>query len=174
MRSRWSAVCFRRKGLSCEWTLTDGDLTKRVLAVASAGGHWQQLMLLRPAYAHHDVHYVTTLEGLPALFDVQPAFTVPDCNRNTPLRTVSCAAAIFWRILQTRPTVVVSTGALPGVIALAFGRMMGARTVWVDSVANAEEMSSSGRMARRFAHLCFVQWKGPADAEGVLYAGSLL
>ena len=32
---------------------------KRVLAVASAGGHWVQLMRLRPAFGEDDVTYVT-------------------------------------------------------------------------------------------------------------------
>lgn len=149
-------------------------VTKKVLALASAGGHWQQLMLLRPAYAQNDVLYLTTLEGLADQFDAKPAMTIPDCNRNTPFKLVSCAFVLLVRILRFRPDVVISTGALPGVLALAIGRALGARTIWVDSVANAEEMSSSGRMARRFAHLRLSQWKTPAEAEGAEYAGSLL
>lgn len=131
-------------------------------------------MLLRPAFAHHQVVYLNTLEGLAAQFDAAPAFVVPDCNRNTPLQVLLCAGALMVRMLRFRPHVVISTGALPGVLALAIGRLMGARTIWVDSVANAEEMSSSGRMARHVAHLRLSQWKTPAEAEGAEYAGSLL
>lgn len=147
---------------------------KRVLAVASGGGHWQQLMQMRPAFAEHDVRFMTTLPGLPERFDAHPAVIVPDCNRNEKIAIVRAAFAIGCEILRRRPHVVVSTGALPGVMALALGRLVGARTIWVDSVANAEEMSMSGRLARRFAHLWLSQWEHVAAAEGAEYAGAVL
>ena len=149
-------------------------MVKRVLAVASGGGHWQQLMQLRAAFTHHDVRYVTTLAGLAEEFSVSPAHLVPDCNRNERLRIVMSALSVGWLLLRHRPHVVISTGALPGVIALAFGRLLGARTIWVDSVANAEEMSASGRLARRFATVLFSQWEAVAEAEGAEYAGAVL
>jgi UDP-N-acetylglucosamine:LPS N-acetylglucosamine transferase len=149
-------------------------MSKRILAVASAGGHWQQLMLLRAAYTHHSVHYVTTLPGLADQFDARPSTQIPDCNRDTPVQAIKSVFALLAVILRVRPHVVISTGALPGVIALAMGRLIGARTIWVDSVANAEEMSSSGRLAKRFAHLRLSQWETPARAEGAEYAGSVL
>ena len=82
--------------------------------------------------------------------------------------------AIGWLVLRRRPHVVISTGALPGVIALAFGRMTGAETVWIDSVANAEEMSMLGRLARRFATHWLSQWEHVAEAEGAEFIGSVL
>ena len=149
-------------------------MTKRVLAVASGGGHWQQLMQMREAFQSAKVTYVTTLEGLPEEFDAAPARIVPDCNRDEKLAMIGTAWKLFWLVLTTRPHVVISTGALPGVIALAIGRMVGARTIWVDSVANAEEMSLSGRTARRVADLWLTQWEHVAEAEGAEYAGSVL
>jgi hypothetical protein len=147
---------------------------RRVLAVASAGGHFNQLMQLRPGFAGHDVLYLTTLEGLAAQFGAAPAARIPDCNANTPLRVLACLAVTGWRVLRFRPDVVISTGALPGVIALAWGRMIGARTLWIDSIANAETLSASGRLARRLAHLTLSQWPAVAAAEGVGYEGSVL
>lgn len=147
---------------------------KRIVAIASAGGHFNQLMLLRPGYAHHDVTYLTTLPGLAAQFGALPAHQIPDCNADTPVRALGAGLAIFWRILRLRPHVVISTGALPGVMALAAGRVLGAHTIWVDSVANAEELSASGRLARRFVHLTLSQWPEVAEAAGVAHEGSIL
>lgn len=147
---------------------------RRVLAVASAGGHWQQLMEIRPAFAGHTVQYVTTLDGLPAQFEAHPATIVRDCNRDAPLAVLVCLAQLVICVLRTRPHVVISTGALPGVIALALGRLVGARTIWVDSVANAETMSMSGKLARRFAHLWLSQWEHVATQAGATYLGRVL
>ena len=149
-------------------------MPKRILAIASGGGHWQQLMLLRPAFEGHDVIYMTTLAGLPDQFGAHPHAIVPDCNRDAKLAILRCGAVLSARMLRFRPHVVITTGALPGVMALAFGRALGARTIWVDSVANAEEMSMSGKLARRVAHLWMSQWEHVAEASGADYAGAVL
>ena len=149
-------------------------MRKRILAVASGGGHWQQLMLMRDAFAGHDVTYATTLAGLPERFGAAPAVIVPDCNRSERLAMLRSAAALGRLVIRVRPQVVISTGALPGVMALGLGRAVGARTIWVNSVANAEEMSMSGRMARRVAHLWLSQWEHVAREAGAEYAGAVL
>ena len=133
-----------------------------------------QLQMLRPAFDHHDVAWITTLPGLTEQANAQPGYVVPDCNRNTPVRMLRCGFALIRYFVRHRPDVVVTTGAMPGLIALALGRLLGARTIWVDSIANAEEMSASGRLARHFATHRFSQWRHVAAAEGVDHAGSIL
>lgn len=147
---------------------------RRVLAVASGGGHWEQLMLLRPAFGCCEIRYVTTVPGLPELHDAAPAAIVPDCNRDRPLLALRSVTGIARQVAAFRPHVVISTGALPGVIALAIGRATGARTVWIDSIANSEEMSLSGQIARRVADLWISQWPEVARRSGAIYAGSIL
>ena len=149
-------------------------MTRRVLAVASAGGHWMQLMMLRPAFDHHEVTWLTTLPGLAEQAEADEAYVIPDCNRDTPLQVARCTAALARHVLRLRPHVVISTGALPGVIAMTLARPLGARTIWVDRIANAEEMSASGRLARRVATHRLSQWRSVAQAEGADYAGSIL
>lgn len=149
-------------------------MVKRILAVASGGGHWQQLMLMRPAFEGHQVKFLTTLPGLPEQFGAAPATIIPDCNRDEKVAMVKCAMALSREMLRVRPHLVISTGALPGVMALALGRAIGARTIWVDSVANAEEMSMSGRLARRVATLWMSQWDHVAEEAGAEYAGAVL
>jgi UDP-N-acetylglucosamine:LPS N-acetylglucosamine transferase len=131
-------------------------------------------MLMRPGFEDNSVVFATTLPGLPEQFDAHPFKIIPDCNRNEKLSIVTCAFALLVLIIRTRPHIVISTGALPGVIGLALGRMIGARTIWVDSVANAEEMSMSGKLAKRVAHLWLSQWEHVAKEAGAEYAGAVL
>lgn len=149
-------------------------MNKRIVAVASGGGHWQQLMLMREAFSGCETLYLTTLPGLPEQFGLISARIIPDCNRNEKFKAMKASLSILWIMLKVRPHIVISTGALPGVIALAFGRLVGARTIWVDSVANAEEMSMSGLLARRLAHLWLSQWEHVARDSGAEYAGATL
>ena len=59
-------------------------------------------------------------------------------------------------------------------IALALGRLFGARTLWVDSIANSERLSGSGEIARRFAHQVITQWPDLAHGNDPAYWGSVL
>jgi UDP-N-acetylglucosamine:LPS N-acetylglucosamine transferase len=132
-------------------------------------------MQIRPAFEGHRTFYLTTMPGLAAEDGLAAeSAVVPDCNRDAPLRMLAAALRVGAHLLRHRPHVVISTGALPGVIALALGRLLGARTIWIDSIANAEEMSMSGRLARRVAHLWLSQWPHVAEAEGATYAGAVL
>lgn len=151
----------------------NGARKQRLMAVASAGGHWDQMMHLRPAFAATDACFVTTMQGLADRAGIT-AHVVPDCNRNEPVRAVLSALAILWLVVRRRPDVIISTGALPGLIALMIGRRLGAKTIWVDSVANAEEISLAGQKARRHADVWLSQWPQVAAASGAHYWGSVL
>jgi UDP-N-acetylglucosamine:LPS N-acetylglucosamine transferase len=146
---------------------------QRVLAVASSGGHWVQLRRLSPAFEDQDVAYVTTDPGYRRDVGSARFYTVRDANRWNKLAVVRCALAMFSVLLRERPSVVISTGAAPGYLAIRLGARMGARTVWIDSVANVEELSLSGRMASAVADLCLTQWPHLAGGR-VHYLGAVL
>ena len=147
---------------------------KRLLALASAGGHWSQLMLMRPAFADAEVFYASTMKGAGDLYALERYRAVPDCNRNERVKIVACAAAILWLMIRVRPHVVVTTGALPGLIALAIGKFFGAKTVWIDSVANSFELSMAGASAHKYAAVWLSQWPEVAETTGAGYQGSVL
>jgi UDP-N-acetylglucosamine:LPS N-acetylglucosamine transferase len=147
---------------------------KRVLAIASGGGHWQQLMRLRPAFDGSHTIYVTTNPAYSADVPGHELFVVKDANRNQPLNLARSTLGMLLRVFKTRPDVVISTGAAPGLLGLFFGRLVGAKTIWVDSIANAEKVSLSGRIALKFAHTVLTQWPHLARAGGPQHRGSIL
>lgn len=132
------------------------------------------MMALRGAFAGCDILFATTLKGLPEEFDAAPAIIIPECNRNSAWRIPWTAGRLFVTMVRFRPDVVISTGALPGVIALSLAKLFRCRTIWVDSLANAEEMSMSGKLAQRFADLWLSQWPHVARKEGAGYMGAIL
>ncbi len=76
--------------------------------------------------------------------------------------------------LEERPDVVVSTGALPGFFGVVLGKRLGAKTIWVDSLANVEELSLSGEKVGPHADLWLTQWEELAYPGGPRYAGTVL
>jgi len=84
------------------------------------------------------------------------------------------ALRMFFLVLKIRPEIVISTGAAPGYFAVRFGHMFGARTVWVDSLANVTELSRAGRMAGPYCDLWLTQWPDLASQGGPRYAGQVI
>ena len=146
----------------------------KVLAIASGGGHWVQLLRLQPAFAGCQVLYATVQDGYRTQVDDAPFYVVPDCNRWDKLSVLRCAFRMGLLLLRLRPDVIVTTGAAPGYLAVHLGRWLGARTVWLDSIANADELSMSGRMAGKKAHLWLTQWAHLQGAKGPRYCGNVL
>ena len=144
-------------------------------AVASGGGHWVELMRLAEAFDGRDVAYVSVDPELAADVPGRTYHHVVDATRWEKLRLLRCAAKVLWIVLCERPRVVVSTGAAPGWFALLFGRhLFNARTVWVDSIANAERISMSGARAGAVADLWLTQWPEVAHEDGLEYVGNVL
>lgn len=148
----------------------------RIVAAASGGGHWEQIMLLREAFSEHKVYYLTTNAELISRANINPidSYVVSDCNRSTPFAALgSCARAIRF-VLSVRPDVVISTGALPGLFCVITARLIGRKAIWIDSIANVEKLSMCGTVATRVASLCLTQWEHLATERGPKYAGSVL
>lgn len=148
--------------------------SRRAFLVASHGGHWVQLRRLAPAFEGMDVWYVTTTAKVREEVASAPVLIVPDANLNEKLRLLLLAGRMLWLTLRYRPRVVMSTGAAPGFFALMFGKLIGARTIWVDSLANAERMSVSGAKVRPFADLWLTQWPEVASPFGPFYKGAVI
>lgn len=155
----------------------------RVLAVASTGGHWVQLFRMRLAWSGCDVHYATTVEGFrdPVAADArrrgEPATSyhvLPDANRWQKARLGYLLLAVAALVVRVRPDVVISTGAAPGYFALRIARLLGAKTIWIDSIANAEQLSLSGQRIGPSADVWLTQWQELAKPGGPDFWGSVL
>jgi len=146
----------------------------RILAVASGGGHWVQLLRLRPAFEGHRVTYVTVRHGYAADVPGERVRTVVDATRWNKFKLALMGAKLLWIVLTERPDVVVSTGAAPGYFAIRFGKLIGARGVWLDSIANVEQLSMTGELAGRKADLWLTQWEHLEREGGPQYVGAVV
>lgn len=146
---------------------------KKVLAVASAGGHWVQLLRLRPAFEGASVEYMSTAQFNTDELNA-PLHVVTDANLSEKLKTIKMFAQVLWVIIKTRPDVIISTGAAPGFAAIMFGRLLGMRTMWLDSIANSEELSKSGKMAKPWADAWLTQWSNLSSKTGPSWWGAVL
>lgn len=149
-------------------------MVQKVLLVSSHGGHWVQIRKMSSAFDGMDIHYMTTTNGVKDEVYPAPLYVIPDAHLDEKLSLIFLSLKIFFIMFRLRPDIVMSTGAAPGFFSLLIGKLFGAKTIWVDSVANVEQLSVSGRKVKRFADLWLTQWKHLAKPEGPFYKGSVL
>jgi UDP-N-acetylglucosamine:LPS N-acetylglucosamine transferase len=82
-------------------------------------------------------------------------------------------------ILQTveyhqkeKPDAIITTGAAPGLICVFAGWLLRRKTIWIDSIANVNRLSLSGRIAALFVSRVYTQWQHLAT-DKIHYAGDI-
>lgn len=132
-----------------------------------------QLLRLRAAWAGHDVTYATVHAAQAVEVAPAPLLTFRDVSRADVWRLPLTVIDIIVILLKVRPQVIITTGALPPLLALALAKPFGVRTLWIDSIANSEELSGSGHQAGHVADQVITQWPALAS-DDVDHWGSVL
>lgn len=145
----------------------------KILAIASAGGHWVQLLRLLPALEGGEVIFASTHGSFAETVKEHKFFVVPDANRWNKVRLLYSWFCLMRLVFSIKPDVVVTTGAAPGLMGIISGRFLGAKTIWIDSIANVEKVSLSGRIAIWFADRVYTQWPELATSR-IQFRGSTI
>ena len=147
---------------------------RRVLAVASGGGHWIQLRRAVSELEDQDIAFLTTFASYREEVEPRRFYCVVDASRWNKFKLLWMMMQVGYVVLRERPDVVITTGAACGYFAVRFARMLGARTCWLDSIANVEQVSLSGRKAGPHCDLYLTQWPHLAEENGPIYRGGVI
>ncbi len=145
----------------------------KVLAIASKGGHWVELLRLLPAFSGMEMVYVSTDPNLSSTVEGSKFYSVPDANRWNKFELIKIFVLLFNIVSKEKPKFVISTGAAPGLMGLMAGKILGIKTIWIDTIASAEKLSLSGRIALKFVDRLYTQWP-ELSGPNIIYAGNIL
>ena len=101
-------------------------------------------------------------------------YAIRDVSRRDRLGFVVLIGQLVRILPRERPDVVITTGSAPCLFALGLAKtFLRASTIWIDSIANVERLSSSGAQARRVADVWLTQWEhlGPRPGGAGLLGG---
>ena len=145
----------------------------KVFAVASIGGHWVQLLRIAKALEKEfDVVYMSTHEKCATMVEGRVYYSINDFSRWDFYKMFPELLHSIYIICKEKPSIVITTGAAPGLVCLFAAKICGIRTVWIDSIANVEHISFSGRIASKFASRIYTQWPSLAGNK-VIFAGNI-
>lgn len=138
------------------------------MAIASGGGHWVQLMRLKPAFDGLDVFYVSLDPTASVDVPTRKYYTIRDASRKQKWAFIIVALQVLRILIVERPKVLITTGSAPALIALILAKyIFRTKTIWIDSIANAERLSTSGQKAGEFADIWLTQWPHLSDDSGL-------
>lgn len=135
----------------------------KICLTCSLGGHLTEIMQLKAFYSQYDYYYVTEQNEISAeLATREKVFFVDLINRqklNFPVLFIKNFYLSFKYLRREKPNVIISTGALSSFWTLFLGKLMGAKIIFVESFANIETPTLTGKLVYRFADLFVIQWE---------------
>lgn len=149
---------------------------KKLLLVCSCGGHILQLYRLHQALFKNYDHAWVALEGADSVSllkgqNVHWAFGPTNRSILNLVRNTYLAARIIWK---ERPTHIVSTGAAVCIPFMVVGRLVGCKTLYIESFARQNGLSVTGSLMYRVVQKFLVQSPGLAKAyKGAEFHGSV-
>lgn len=134
----------------------------KVCFAASSGGHFEQLLMLRPLMDKYDSFIVTEK----TLYQAQ----VPGIRTYLLKKVIPIDKGYrFWTLvnmfnslkifIKERPDIVISTGVMVTVPMCMLAKLAGRKVIYIESFAKVSSPTKTGRFLYRFADKFYVQWE---------------
>lgn len=133
-----------------------------VCFAASTGGHFEQLMMLRPLMEKYDSFILTEKTGYSVAREGDRVYYLSQVNRKEKTWLFAMLRNAFqslWIFLKERPRAVICTGVLAMIPMCLLCKLFGGKLIYIESFAKVTSPTESGRLLHKFADRFYVQWE---------------
>ncbi len=149
----------------------------KICFAASSGGHFEQLMMLKPLMEKYESFILTEKTKYCAATDGRKTYFVSQVNRKEKLwifKLLGCAFRSFFIFLKERPNVVVCTGVLATVPMCLLAKLFGKKLIYIESFAKVTSPTVSGKKLYKKADRFYVQWESMKEIyPDAIYLGGI-
>ena len=142
---------------------------KRVLFIASTGGHLNELLQLSPCFKNYDYLLVTEKTksnmGLLKKYPNRVKFIIPGTYTTLkakivyPFKLLANCFKSLWYFIKFRPDVVGSTGSHNAGPMCLIAHLFGKKVIFIETFANSNSPTRCGKLVYKFADIFIVQWE---------------
>ena len=127
--------------------------------VCSSGGHFLQLYELRCLWEVHEHFWVTFLgnDTHYLLNNEKKYWAFNPTNRNIK-NLINNSFLAFKLLRKEKPEIIISTGAGICVPFIFIGKLLGIKTVYIESLTRVKKLSLSGKLVYPLVSFLLVQW----------------
>jgi UDP-N-acetylglucosamine:LPS N-acetylglucosamine transferase len=135
---------------------------KKLCFAASSGGHYEQLLMLKPLMEKYDSLVITEETLYQSKIKGEKMYYMKQVNRKersfVPRMIVNT-----WRslriFLKEKPDVVICTGVLAMIPICLIAKAAGKKLIYIESFAKVTSATQTGKLLYKFADQFYVQWK---------------
>ncbi len=149
----------------------------KVCFASSSGGHYEQLLMLRPLMDEYDsfilterIPYISKIEGIRKYY-------VPQVSRKEKLYFLNflvCVLKSFYVFFKEKPDVVICTGVLAMIPICLISKLFGKRLIYIESFAKVVSGTKTGKLLYWFADQFYVQWESMLEVyPNAIYLGGI-
>lgn len=150
---------------------------KKICFIASSGGHFEQIMMLKPLMKKYDVFIVTEQTRYSINNDNVNTYYLKQVNRNEKnflFKMIVNSFKSFKIFLKEKPDVVISTGALSTIPMCLFIKLFRRKLIFIESFAKVNSPTLTGKLLYKFADQFYVQWKEMLNVyPNAIYKGGI-
>jgi len=154
---------------------------KKVLFIASAGGHLNEILQLRPLFNKCDAFIMTEKTGASGdLIKEMPGKTAYLLYGTTshplsyPFKLLGNCFISLYYYLKFKPDCIVTTGVQSAGPMCCIGKIFGSRIIYIETFANIITKSATGSIVYHFADDFVVQWESMKELyPKAIYGGPI-
>ncbi len=137
----------------------------KICFTASSGGHYEQLMMLKPLMDEYD-SYIVTEKTKYNVKENKKEYFVSQINR----KEITCIFKIilnffksFYILVKENPDIIISTGVLATIPTCLLGKLFNKKIIYIESFAKINSPTETGKLMYKIANQFYVQWESMLD-----------
>lgn len=137
------------------------DKKIKVCFAASTGGHYEELIRLKPLMERYDSFILTEKTDYNAEINNCKTYYVKQINRKERLFIPRFIENIFLTLnimRKEKPDVVISTGVLATIPVCILAKLFRKKLIFIETFAMVTNTTQSGKLLYRFSDRFYVQW----------------
>ena len=138
-------------------------MKKKICFIASTGGHFEQLMMLKHIMDKHDSFIVTEMTDYQVLNNNdRKVYYLRQVTRKEKGFLWNMILNLFKSIkiyIYEKPDIVISTGVLSTIPMCLLSKLMRKKIIYIESFAKITSPTLTGKFLYKFADRFYIQWE---------------
>lgn len=149
----------------------------KICFAASSGGHYEQLLMLKPLMDEYDSFIITEKTRYATSVRNRKQYYLAQINRREKLFIIHFAYNVILSLkifLHERPNIIICTGVLATVPICLISKIFKSKLIYIESFAKTTSPTETGKFLYKFADRFYVQWESMKEIyPDAIYIGGI-
>lgn len=138
------------------------EINKKICFISSSGGHYEQLMMLKPLMLKYRSFIITEKTKYSLKDKKIKTYFLKQVNR----KEKQFIFMMFYNsiksigiFLKEKPDIIICTGVLATIPMCLIGKLFGKKIIYIESFAKVTSATETGKLMYKIADQFYVQWE---------------